>query len=149
MRIGCCWAGSPRFARDTVRSIPYPVFAPLFDVPGTSWVALFTGAARDQAPRHPNLECPDLPDLLTTVRLMRDLDLMVTIDSLPAHLAGTLGVPTLLLLPYAADWRWLRDRDTTPWYPSVTLVRAAKWGDWTDVVERVRHDLTVQTRKVA
>jgi hypothetical protein len=149
MRIGCCWAGTPRFSRDVVRSIPYPLFAPLFDLPGTTWTALFTGPQRDDCPPHPNCERPALPTIRDTARQMLQIDLMITVDSLPVHLAGTLGVPTWLLLPYSADWRWLLDRTDTPWYPSVTLYRAPAWDTWPPVIERVRHDLTHLTRKAA
>ena len=141
MRIGCCWAGAPRFSRDEVRSIPYATFAPLFDLPGTSWVALFTGPQRDHAPRHANVERPRLDDLCETARYMRQIDLMISVDSLPAHLAGTLGVPTWVLLPFSADWRWLLGRTDSVWYPTVKLYRAERWNDWPPVVDRVAADL--------
>lgn len=136
MRIGCCWAGTPRFSRDQVRSIPYDQFAPLFDLPGTHWVALFTGPQRDSCPPHPNCERPVLDNLLTTARIMRGLDLMVSVDSMPAHLAGTLGLRTLILLPSSADWRWLTGRDDCVWYPTATLLRATSWGEWRPVIAR-------------
>lgn len=141
MRIGCCWAGTPRFTRDRVRSIPYDQFAPLFDLPNTEWVALFTGPQRDRHPPHPNCQRPSLPSLTATVAHLQGVDLMITVDSMPAHLAGTLGVPTWLLLPYSADWRWLTDRPDTVWYPTMRLYRAPAWDQWAPIIDQVTRDL--------
>lgn len=141
MRIGCCWAGTPRFSRDQVRSIPYALFAPLFDIPHTRWVALFTGPQRDQCPPHPNCERPAIPDLTYTAAELARCDLMISVDSMPCHLAGTLGVTTWTLLPYSADWRWLTDRPDTVWYPRMRLFRAPRWDAWEPVIEAVRSEL--------
>ena len=136
-RIACCWAGRPVFSRDNVRSLPYATFAPLFDIPGTQWAALFTGPQRDDAPPHPNCERPALPRVKDTLARLALVDLVVTVDTLLVHLAGTARVPTLLLLPYSPDWRWLRRRPDTVWYPTVTLVRQRALHDWDSVIERV------------
>ena len=77
-------------------------------------------------------------DPLTTAQLMRAMDLIITIDSMPAHLAGALGVPTWTLLPADADWRWMEERDDSPWYPTMRLFRQQRAGDWEPVIERVR-----------
>jgi hypothetical protein len=75
---------------------------------------------------------------MKTAQLMRAMDLVITIDSMPAHLAGALGVPTWTLLPADADWRWMEDRDDSPWYPTMRLFRQQRPGDWASVIERVR-----------
>jgi hypothetical protein len=75
---------------------------------------------------------------MKTAQLMRAMDLVITIDSMPAHLAGALGVPTWTLLPTDADWRWMEDRDDSPWYPTMRLFRQQRPGDWASVIERVR-----------
>src|SRR5881392_3245104 len=75
---------------------------------------------------------------LATARLMRAMDLVITMDSMPAHLAGALGVRTWTLLPANADWRWMEDRDDSPWYPTMRLFRQQRAGDWRPVIERVR-----------
>jgi ADP-heptose:LPS heptosyltransferase len=70
------------------------------------------------------------------------MDLVITIDNSAAHLAGALGVPTWVLLPFAPDWRWLLDRDDSPWYPSIRLFRQTQIGDWESVVREVRDALS-------
>jgi ADP-heptose:LPS heptosyltransferase len=72
---------------------------------------------------------------------MLQMDLMIAVDGMPAHLAGTLGRPTWLLLKHEADWRWMANRDDSPWYPSMRLFRQARTGDWDSVVARVAHAL--------
>jgi ADP-heptose:LPS heptosyltransferase len=72
---------------------------------------------------------------------IRALDLLISVDSLPAHLGGALGVPTWTLRPAEADWRWMRERDDTPWYPTMRLFRQASRGDWSSVVRRVAGEL--------
>ena len=79
-----------------------------------------------------------LVDYGQTAALVASLDLVISVDTSVAHLAGALGIPTLLLLPATPDWRWIAGRPDTPWYESVTLVRQRRTGDWTDVVETVR-----------
>jgi ADP-heptose:LPS heptosyltransferase len=80
-------------------------------------------------------------DVLAAARVMRALDLVITIDSMPAHLAGALGVPVWTLLPHAADWRWMDGRDRSPWYPAMRLFRQPRPGDWDAVVARVAGEL--------
>ena len=76
-------------------------------------------------------------DFADTAALIARLDAVVSVDTAVAHLAGALGKPLLLLLPYAADFRWLRGRDNTPWYPSARLERQPRFGDWDSVVARL------------
>jgi Glycosyltransferase family 9 (heptosyltransferase) len=84
-------------------------------------------------------------DPLHAARTLRALDLVVTVDSMPAHLAGALGVPTWTLLQRDADWRWMEDRDDSPWYPTMRLFRQDRQGDWAPVVARVAEELRAMT----
>lgn len=76
--------------------------------------------------------------------VMRSLDLVISIDSMPAHLAGALATPVWTLLPAAADWRWMEGRDDSPWYPTMRLFRQERSGDWTAAIARVERELRLQ-----
>jgi hypothetical protein len=78
-----------------------------------------------------------LGDFNQTAAIMRRLDLIISCDSAPAHLAGAVGVPVWVALAYVADWRWLVDRDDTPWYPNMRLFRQTRPGEWPDVFQRI------------
>jgi hypothetical protein len=123
--VGFVWRGDPTHANDSNRSLPSPdVLAPLADV--AELVDL-------QPPRG---------DFLDTAARIQALDLVVTVDTSMAHLAGALGVPCFVMLPaLGCDWRWLRDRSDSPWYPSLRLYRQSRPGDWSEVVGRMRADL--------
>jgi ADP-heptose:LPS heptosyltransferase len=82
-------------------------------------------------------------------RSMRELDLLITVDTCSAHLAGALGVPVWTLLPYHADWRWMRDREDTPWYPTMRLLRQRVAGEWSEVIERVVARLAAPAANIA
>ena len=89
----------------------------------------------------------DLTDFAETAALLRCLDLVITVDTSVAHLAGAMGCPTWILLPYAPDWRWLLDRDDSPWYPTVRLFRQPKPRDYDSVIDRVAAELTAMISK--
>jgi ADP-heptose:LPS heptosyltransferase len=84
---------------------------------------------------------PQWRDIGEEAALMRGLDLMISIDSLPAHLAGALGVPVWMLLHKQADWRWMEERDDSPWYPTMRLFRQQRLGDWQPVIAAVASEL--------
>jgi ADP-heptose:LPS heptosyltransferase len=151
VKIGFCWAGSPSYHRDFARSIPLAQWWPLLRLPGTEWVALLTGALREElAGAPPHIATPDLPDWSETVRIARTCDLIVTVDTALAHVAGSARLPTWVLLAYPADWRWLEDRTDSPWYPTVRLYRQKKpGGDWWEVLDRVHQDLVALTERTA
>jgi hypothetical protein len=140
IRVGACWAsGSPR---DTLRWVPLPLLAKLFDRPGLAWMSLQVGNGASEADGYP-IALPD-PPLMTfadTAAVVASLDCVITGDTAVAHLAGSLGAPTFLLLPYAADWRWMF-AETTPWYPSMRLIRQQRPGDWSQVIETLEILLT-------
>jgi len=142
LRCGIVWAGRRTHANDRRRSMPAAALAPLAAVPGVQLVSLQTGpAAADPAPwpdgRTPFDAAPFLADFAETAAALSALDLVVTVDTAVAHLAGTLGRPALVLLPFAPDWRWMLGREDSPWYPSVRLFRQPEPGAWDAVVGRV------------
>ncbi len=122
------------------RSIPFAQLAPLADVAGVALHVLQRGpglAARDAGF---GVDAGS-DDVYEAARMMRALDLVVTIDSMPAHLAGALGVPVWTLLPHDADWRWMEGREDSPWYPTMRLFRQPAPGAWAPVVARVAEEL--------
>lgn len=121
------------------RHVPFGLIESLADVPGVALLSLQRDP--DQFSDRVTL-LRGVNDPLATAQLMRAMDLVITIDSMPAHLAGALGVPTWTLLPADADWRWLEQRDDSPWYPTMRLFRQQHAGEWQPVIERVREALT-------
>jgi hypothetical protein len=139
--IGLCWAGGDYDAR---RHLPLAVLAPLQDVPGIRFWHLQRGPAlaqiaqsrfRFENPRDAGM------DVAATGSLVVELDLVITIDSMVAHLAGALGKAVWTLLHAEPDWRWFRDRPDSPWYPTMRLYRQTVPGGWREVVCRVATDL--------
>ena len=141
LRVGLVWAGAPGLVADLRRSIPLERLAPLGAVPGVSFVSLQKGDAAKQVGVPSSLPLHDftgeLYDFADTAALIATLDLVVSVDTAVAHLAGALGKPVWLLDRFDACWRWLRGREDSPWYPTARLFRQAAPGDWDDVVARV------------
>lgn len=139
-RVGVVWAGNPAHANDRNRSLPVRLLAPLFARPGVSFVDLQVGAAASEAAQLPQgvLAKPgELGDFADTAAIMADLDLVISVDTAAAHLAGALARPVWLLLPFVGEWRWLEERTDTPWYPTMRLFRQQRPGDWEGVVDAV------------
>jgi len=141
-RIGLVWAGRPTHKNDRKRTVRLDQFAPLF---ARDDIAIVTVQKGDQiaqvggyfgAAPLVNLG-PSIHDFTDTLAILQSLDRLVTIDTSVAHLAGASGVPTSVILPYAPDWRWLLDRDDTPWYPSLRLYRQQRAYEWAGVIERL------------
>jgi hypothetical protein len=135
MRAGLCWAGSPDYIRDTDRSIPIAALEPLLSDAAVEWVSLQVGTRAADGRAYPSISAPE-PPLVTfadTADVMSQLDFVVTIDTSVAHLAGLLGLTTYLLLQFDSHWRWGLET-TTPWYPSVRLIRQHTLGDWDSAV---------------
>ena len=136
--IGLCWQAGPW---DPGRSIPAAALAAACRLPGVRLFSLQRGpgaaAARGFA-SHPHDGSMAVAD---TAALIRSLDLVVTVDTMVAHLAGSLGAPTLLLLQAAADWRWLRATERSPWYCSMRLLRQVRAGDWSGPLATLRESL--------
>jgi len=141
-RIGLVWAGSPIHGRDYERSLPSAALAPLADLPGVSWFSFQLG--KQENPPLPNLTslAPLLKNFSDTAYALSGMDLLITVDTSIAHLAGALGIPTLLLLSFQPDFRWLLGRDDSPWYPTLRLYRQPTYGDWETVIQQVVLDLS-------
>jgi tetratricopeptide (TPR) repeat protein len=142
LKVGIAWAGSPTFKGDRTRSLSLDRLAPLGAVSGVTFFTLQKGAAAAQADRPPtgmrlvNLS-GELHDFADTAAVMSQMDLVITTDTSVAHLAGALGRPVWVMLQFMPDWRWLLDREDSPWYPTMRLVRQKRLGDWEGVIERV------------
>nr|WP_041757959.1 tetratricopeptide repeat protein [Bradyrhizobium sp. ORS 278] len=142
LRVGLVWSGNPAHLNDHNRSMPLAMLAPLLDL-DAQFVSLQKGIRpADQtvlAARGDILDLTaDIRDFVDTAALIDDLDLVITVDTSVAHLAGAMGRPTWIMLPYTPDYRWLLDRDDSPWYPSLRLFRQDARRDYGDVVARVR-----------
>ena len=142
VKVGLVWAGNPSHPNDARRSCPLSAFNPLLDVAGCSFFSLQRGTGEEALAQTGLIEkIFPLGDLLTdlaeTAAAVAALDLIITVDTALAHLAGSMGRPAWLLLPHVADWRWLADRDDTPWYPSARLFRQPRRGDWLGLMETV------------
>ncbi|MGQ9368582.1 tetratricopeptide repeat protein [Azospirillum sp. ST 5-10] len=143
-RVGVVWAGNPRHLRDGWRSIPFPTFSRLLDVPGVDFYALQKG---DPVGDSRLVELGSaLSDFAATASVIAQLDLVIAVDTSVAHLAGALGKPVWILLAAQADWRWLSDRTDTPWYPTARLFRQRKLGEWRPPLEEVATALAEQWR---
>lgn len=133
LEVGVVWRAGRWDAR---RSIPFQLIAPLGRMPGIRVHLLQHGEALEECP--PGWGVPSgSAQVIRTAGIMRSLDLVISVDSMPAHLAGALGVPTWLLLHADADWRWMRAREDSPWYPTMRLFRQATPGAWEAVAARV------------
>ncbi len=147
LRVGIVWAGNPSHKNDHNRSIPLDRLAPWLRIPGVRFYALQKDVRSTDAAVLEALGDvvtplgPDLRDWSDTAAALAALDLLVSVDTSAAHLAGTLGRPVWMLLPFAADWRWLRDREDSPWYPSMRLFRQPAIGDWDAVFARMAEEL--------
>ena len=141
-RIGITWRGNPN---PPGRSIPIEDMVPLLEACGEEMVSLQMDVTLDERRTLERFAIPDLGRELKTfdesAGLLAQLDLVISIDTAVAHLAGALGIKTWILLKYGCDWRWLLERRDSPWYPTVTLYRQKRVGEWQDVVEQVRVDL--------
>jgi len=149
LTVGLVWKGSAGHKNDQWRSLPgLDVLAPLWTVAGVSFVSLQKGRGEDEAASPPAGQplrsfSGDVLDFADSAAIISHLDLVITVDTAVAHLAGALGKPCWVMLPaIRADWRWLRDRQDTPWYPgTLRLFRQQTPGDWPAVIRRVASEL--------
>ena len=154
MNVGLVWKGNPRFENDAERSLPsLSLLAPLWEVPGIRFFSLQKGAGEDEIGRHAaNLPLVPLghlvEDFSDTAAIVMNLDLIITVDTAVAHLAGALGKACWVLLPhYKTDWRWFEHRTDSPWYPKVMrLFRQGVAGDWASTIESVKTALQITAR---
>lgn len=139
LRVGLCWNGSPVHPRNEPRRIPFDVLRAVLSVPGVAFYSLQVGAGRAAARGHPGISdlTSHINDFADTAAMVDQMDLVITIDTSIAHIAGALGKPTWVMLPRVADWRWGENSSDTPWYRSARLFRQSQAGGWDDVVGRV------------
>jgi tetratricopeptide (TPR) repeat protein len=138
--VGICWAGLPEHLNDRNRSIALATFAPLGAVPEVTFYSLQKGPAAAQTAQGGITlvdHTDELTDFAETAALITNLDLVISVDTAVAHLSGALAKPVWTLLPYAPDWRWLLDRQDSPWYPTMRLFRQPRPGDWGSVMEAI------------
>ncbi len=140
--VGLAWAGNPAHSNDRRRSIPAATMQRILAVPGVNFVNLQVGS------RAGDIGLVDMSPLLSdyaeTAALIAALDLLITVDTSVAHVAGALGKPAWVMLPHAPDWRWLLGRNDTPWYASLRLFRQPRPGDWDAVIMAVANALAAR-----
>ena len=146
IKIGLAWAGNPGFKQNHYRKCPLGKFSPLLQILGTAFYSLQKGGEANETK---NLSVDmkvvdysdEILDFSDTAAFIDNLDLVISVDTAVAHLAGALGKPVWTLLPFSPEWRWLLDREDSPWYPSMKLFRQSSFGDWDSVMERVAAEL--------
>ena len=151
LRVGLVWAGGTRHPKDKLRSIPLQDFLPLLQTADCDFFSLQAGPrAADLAALPAGVSVTDIGsrvrDFADTAAVMRQLDLVISVDTAALHLAGALARPAWALLPYAPDWRWLLQREDSPWYPTLRLFRQVTLGDWAGVINRVQEELSRMAR---
>ncbi|MCP3907085.1 MAG: glycosyltransferase family 9 protein, partial [Oceanicoccus sp.] len=140
-KVGIVWSGNRHNKKDHIRSCTLTDFAPLMEIPGTSFYSLQKGPASAEANNPPkgleiiNLD-NEINDFADTAAAIAYLDLVISVDTAVVHLAGALGKPVWTLLHFAPDWRWLLNRNDSPWYPGMQLFRHTKGNDWTELFEK-------------
>jgi hypothetical protein len=149
-KVGIAWQGGRRYAGDAYRSLPLRHFAPLARIDGVRLFSLQKGPGSEQLADLPEgFAATDFgPELdaaagafMDTAAIMQNLDLVITSDTATAHLAGAMGLPVWVALNACADWRWLDDREDSPWYPTMRLFRQSRLGDWDELFERIAGEL--------
>lgn len=153
MRVGIVWSGNSSHLNDHHRSIPLERFAVLLSVPGIDFVSVqkdVSSAQADILAKHGVLEFGrQFEDFADTAAVVAMLDLLITVDTSVAHVAGAMGKAVALLLPFAPDWRWLLHRTDTPWYPSMRLFRQTTIADWDPPLDQLRQELTDAAQRPA
>ncbi|MFC1836118.1 FkbM family methyltransferase [Thermodesulfobacteriota bacterium] len=149
-KVGIAWQGNPKHEADAMRSVPLREFAPVGQLKGVTFFSLQKGAGVEQldtlAGRLDVVYLGDHLDeeagaFMDTAAVLKSLDLLITSDSAIGHVAGAIGVPVWLALPHVPDWRWLLDRDDSPWYPTMRLFRQPVPGDWCSVFTKMAEEL--------
>ena len=146
LRVGLVWAGNPDHGSDMKRSIPLDVMAPLLELKDVQFVSLQKGGKPGDLERLENEfkiinAGQEFGDFADTAGMIANLDLVISVDTSVVHLAGAMGAPTWTLVAYTPDWRWLLDREDSPWYPSMRIFRQKQQGDWPGVIASVKAEL--------
>lgn len=151
LRVGLAWAGLPDHRNDRNRSMKLEILGPLASANDAAFYSLQLGPLAAQAANPPpSMQITDwtadLTDFAETAGLMDNLDLIVTVDTAVAHLAGAMGKRVYVLIPKVPDWRWMLERTDSPWYPTMRLFRQTVAGNWTDAVQQAAAALALEKR---
>ncbi|HTZ39799.1 MAG TPA: tetratricopeptide repeat protein [Syntrophales bacterium] len=161
LKVGIVWAGSPSHKNDRNRSCPFDRLLPLFSLKNVTFYSLQKKDGRHSPPvSNTDMDnwvdhTGEIHDFLDTAGFIQNLDLVISVDTAVAHLAGALGKEVWTLLPFAPEWRWMMNREDSPWYPTMQLFRQERFGDWQGVIEKVKGELenrltsTVENREKA
>jgi hypothetical protein len=145
LRVGLCWSSAPVHFTGASRFLSPEAFAPLADLSHVNWFVVQKGPFNAGFAARSGLDAVDLSegwaDMRDTAAVMASLDLVISVDSSPLHLAGALGVPAWGLICAAPDWKWGVAGDASPWYPDIRLFRQARLGDWAPVIAEVKSAL--------
>jgi hypothetical protein len=154
LKVGISWRGGKDAETQRQRSIPVDFWRPLVQVPGVRFVNMQYGSSAAEAalfrnrfgiPLDDGTDCDPLADLDDFTARLAALDLVLSVDNSTVHLAAAIGRPVWTLLPFSSDWRWMLDRETTPWYPTMRLLRCRTPDGWTDLLQRTARLLTAAT----
>ncbi len=153
LKVGLVWSGNPRHKKHYYRDFPLTTYAPFTDFKGITFYTLQKGEAGKESKNVPiGLKLIDyteeIHDFSDTAAIIENLDLVISVDTAVAHLAGALGKPVWTLLPFAPDWRWMLNRQDSPWYPTMRLFRQPAPGDWKTVIEKVAGELNSILKKI-
>jgi hypothetical protein len=145
-QIGLVWSGNPKYKNDLKRSCSLAMFSTLAHLDNITLYSLQKGEAANEAKYPPKGMrlidyTEEINDFLDTAGFIKTLDLVISVDTSVAHLAGALGKTVWTLLPYNPDWRWLINREDSPWYPAMRLFRQPNPGDWESVIKKVTNEL--------
>jgi hypothetical protein len=149
-KVGIVWAGEPAHTEDISRSCPLRYFLRLSRIPGLQFIGLQKGAAvgqvKDLAGRISIMYLADeFKDFTDTAAVIENLDLVISVDTAVLHLAGAMGKPAWAILSSSPDWRWMLNRQDSPWYPTMRLFRQRSYGDWDSVFEHMAQELEILT----
>jgi hypothetical protein len=151
LRVGLAWAGNPKQENDRYRSTTLEKLRPIMEIPGIRFFSLQVGERATYSSNLPLGTLTDISDRLTdfaeTAAVIAHLDLVITIDSAVAHLAGALGKPVWVLVSAVPDWRYPPEREHSAWYPTMRIFRQAKLGEWDGIVSQVRGELEPLARQ--
>lgn len=155
IKIGICWRGNKKHYNNKNRSVNLDLFAPLWNISSNiEFVSIQIGDGLDEIKEfektQPMLTLNEhIEDFLDTAGLFTNLDMLISVDTSVVHLAGAMGLKSFVLLPaIKTDWRWLEDGDKSYWYPTLKLFRQKDAGDWSEVIENIKNDLTIECKNL-
>jgi len=151
-KVGIVWSGDPRYGNDNARSCPLEHFASLAKLESVQLYGLQKGPAAARAEELAGIVPVEnlgeqFEDFTDSAAVVKNLDIVISVDTAVLHLAGAMGKPTWALLPFAPDWRWMLNRQDSPWYPTMRLFRQKKWGQWGTVFQSVAAELKILVGK--